>query len=58
MNRVQVFTATRARDREQLGTVITNWIRSYEGRVLEARVLQSSDAEFHCLTVVLLCRDE
>jgi hypothetical protein len=51
---VRLFSATKARDREALGDMITDWIRSHpQYRVFDKRVLQSSDAEFHCLTIVL-----
>ena len=53
-NGVKVFTATKAREREALGEVVTEWIRSnpaYE--VTDTVVTQSSDSEFHCLTITL-----
>jgi hypothetical protein len=52
---VRVFSATRARDRAALGDVITDWIQSHPTyRLFDRLVLQSSDAEFHCLTIVLV----
>lgn len=52
---VRVFSATKARDRAVLGDVITDWIRSHpQYRLLGNVVLQSSDAAFHCLTIVLV----
>lgn len=51
---VKVFSATKARERESLGEVITNWIEDHpECRIVERQVLQSSDSEFHCLTFAL-----
>ena len=51
---VKVFTATKARDREVLGDTITTWIRQNpQARVFDRVVRQSSDAEYHCLTIVL-----
>jgi len=51
---VRVFSATKARDRAVLGDVITEWIRSHpEYRLFDKSVLQSSDTEYHCLTIVL-----
>jgi len=53
-NGVKVFSATLARDREDLGEKVTLWLRAHEGaEVLERRVVQSSDREFHCLTIIL-----
>ncbi len=52
---VKVFTATKARDRDALGENVTRWLSQNPNvRVVEKRVTQSSDAEFHCLTITLL----
>ncbi len=51
---VKVFSATRARERDALGDVVTAWIRANpQVRVMGRVVRQSSDAAFHCLTIVL-----
>jgi hypothetical protein len=51
---VRVFSATKARDREVLGDVITAWLQAHpERRVFDRIVVQSSDASFHCVTIVL-----
>jgi hypothetical protein len=56
LTRVKVFSATRAKDRERLGEVVTAWIAANSDiRVLQAVVNLSSDSEFHCLSIVLLC---
>ena len=40
-----------------LGERVTEWLRNHpELEVVDKRVLQSSDAEFHCLTITLLYR--
>jgi hypothetical protein len=55
---VKVFSATKAKDREELGEVITRWLRSNPGiEVVDREVRQSSDNEFHCLTLVLFYRE-
>ena len=39
---------------------ITAWLHTYQasgGRIVDKVVTQSSDAEFHCLTVTLFCED-
>jgi hypothetical protein len=56
-NRVAVFTATKARDRENLGDEVTKWLREYRGRVVDKVVTQSSDNEFHCLSITIFCVD-
>jgi hypothetical protein len=56
---VKVFSATKAREREELGETITRWLRSNpEIEVVDRVVTQSSDDEFHCLTIVLFYRQK
>jgi len=44
--------------RSQLGEVITTWIGANpQLRVTEFVVTQSSDSEFHCLTITVFYRD-
>jgi mannitol-1-phosphate/altronate dehydrogenase len=50
----KVFSATKAKERENLGEEITKWIREHsEFKVVDKIVTQSSDREFHCLTITL-----
>jgi hypothetical protein len=53
---VKVFSATKARDREELGELVTQWLRESGAEVVEKTVLQSSDSEFHCLSIVIFYR--
>jgi len=54
---VKVFSATKAKEREELGDSITRWLRSNADLEIVDRVVsQSSDSEFHCLTIVLFYR--
>ena len=56
---VKVFSATKAKEREELGDSVTRWLRSnsdYE--VVDRIVRQSSDNEFHCLTIILFYREK
>jgi hypothetical protein len=57
-NAVKVFTATKAKEREALGEVMTAWLRRNEGNieVLNTEVRQSSDQQFHCLTIIVFYR--
>lgn len=57
-NRVKVFSATKARERESLGERATEWLRDYDGMVVDKEIRQSSDNEFHCLSMVFFCREE
>lgn len=51
---VKVFSATKARERENLGEQVTQWIRANpEARILDKIVTQSSDREYHCLTITV-----
>jgi hypothetical protein len=54
---VKVFSATKAREREELGENVTRWIKNNPGvHVTDKIVTQSSDREFHCLTITLFYR--
>ena len=54
---VKVFSTTLARDRETMGETITRWLQNNPGvEVVDRVVTQSSDKEFHCLTVTLFYR--
>jgi folate-dependent tRNA-U54 methylase TrmFO/GidA len=56
---VKVFTATKARDRERLGEAVTEWLKENPGiEIVDKEVLQSSDSEFHCLTITLFYRSK
>ena len=55
---VRVFSTTLARDRENMGENITKWIRDNpQFEVVDRVVTQSSDKEFHCLTITLFYRE-
>lgn len=55
---VKVFSATKARERETLGEQVTSWIRKNQGKeIIDKIVTQSSDSEFHCLTITLFYRE-
>jgi folate-dependent tRNA-U54 methylase TrmFO/GidA len=55
---VKVFTTTLARDREHMGEHISRWLAEHpEVEVVEREVTQSSDKEFHCLSITLFYRE-
>jgi hypothetical protein len=57
-NGVKVFSATKAREREELGELISRWLRANPGfRLVDKVVTQSSDREFHCLTITLFYQE-
>lgn len=55
---VKIFSTTLARDREVLGETITRWIAQHpELEIVDKAVRQSSDSQFHCLSVTLFYRE-
>lgn len=55
---IKVFSTTLARDREIMGEAITRWLRENpQNEVVDKVVTQSSDKEFHCLTVTLFYKE-
>lgn len=55
---VKTFSTTLARDREQMGETVTRWLAEHKHvEVVAKEVRQSSDQEFHCLTILLFYRE-
>ena len=56
---MKVFSATKARERDELGAKVTAWLRANAKRltIVDKTVTQSSDREFHCLSIMLFFRD-
>lgn len=51
---VKVFSATKAWEREQISERINEWLAANPGvDIVDKVVTQSSDSEFHCLTITL-----
>ena len=56
---VKVFSTTLARDREVMGDQITRWLEAHPDlEIVDRQVTQSSDKEFHCLTITLFYREK
>jgi len=54
---VRIFSATKAKERDEMGEQVTRWVRENPGlEIVDKKVTQSSDREFHCLTVTLFYR--
>ncbi|MBW2731964.1 MAG: hypothetical protein JRH20_06190 [Deltaproteobacteria bacterium] len=54
---LKVFSATKAKERQELGARITSWLRAQSAiEVVDKTVTQSSDREFHCLSIILFFR--
>ena len=53
----KVFSATKALEREGLGGKITRWIADNPDLdIVDTVVRQSSDEQFHCLTIIIFYR--
>ena len=52
---VKVFSATKQKEREELGEAVTRWIeKNRRGiQIVDKVVTQSSDNEYHCITISL-----
>ena len=54
----KVFSATKAKEREELGDAVTRWIRrNPDLEIVDTIITQSSDREFHCLTITVFYDD-
>jgi len=55
---VKVFTATKQKDRDELGETATRWLAEQRGKieVVDKVVTQSSDNEYHCLSITIFYR--
>ena len=56
---VKVFSATKHKDRENLGEVTTLWIQEHREKIqiVDKVVTQSSDNEYHCITITLFYKE-
>ena len=52
---VKVFSATKHKERDELGEKITHWISKMKDQVtiVDKQITQSSDSEYHCVTITL-----
>lgn len=55
---VKVFSATMFADRAELGDKVTNWLanNSRDFELSDITVTQSSDASFHCVSIIVFFR--
>jgi hypothetical protein len=55
---MKIFSTTLARDREVMGDTITRWLHDNQQlEIVDKIVTQSSDKEFHCLTITFFYRE-
>lgn len=52
---VKVFSATKQKDRDELGETVSRWLQQKRGEIeiVDKVVTQSSDSEYHCVTITL-----
>lgn len=55
---VKVFSATKQKERDELGETVTRWLdaKKNEVEIVDKVITQSSDSEYHCLTITLFYR--
>ena len=54
---VKSFSATKAQERDSLGDRVTAWLDATPGiEIIDTMVRQSSDSQFHCLSVLVFYR--
>ncbi len=56
---VKVFSATKQKERDELGDTVTRWLNEHrhEVEIVDKVVSQSSDNEYHCLTITLFYKN-
>jgi hypothetical protein len=55
---VKVFSATKAKERDELGETVTRWLKQNSHlEIVDKVVTQSSDKEFHCFTLTIFYRN-
>lgn len=56
---VKVFSATKAKEREELSENINRWLKSNTDlEIVDRVVCQSSDNEFHCYSMLLFYKQK
>ncbi|GMU62207.1 MAG: hypothetical protein IT380_09185 [Myxococcales bacterium] len=56
---VKVFSATKAKEREELSENITRWLKSNSDlEIVDKVVTQSSDNEFHCFSMTIFYKQK
>lgn len=52
---IKIFSATKQKERDELGETATRWMDAKRGEIeiVDKLVTQSSDSEYHCITITL-----
>lgn len=56
---LKMFSASKHADREKMGAEVTTWRQQNPNvAITEVRMLQSSDNEFHCVTIAIFYKNK
>jgi hypothetical protein len=57
---VKVFSATKQKERDELGETVTRWLNEHKNHIelVDKEVRQSSDSEYHCVTIFLFYKNK
>ncbi len=56
---VKVFSATKAKEREEISEHVNRWLKSNSDlEIVDRVVCQSSDNEFHCYSMLLFYKQK
>jgi hypothetical protein len=57
---VKVFSATKQKERDELGETATRWLNEKHSmiEIVDKIVTQSSDSEYHCLTITIFYKNK
>ncbi len=56
---VKVFSATKAKERDELSENVTRWLKSNADlEIVDKVVRQSSDNEFHCFSIMIFYKSK
>ena len=52
---VKIFSATKHKDRDELGEKLTKWLEGMKDQIdiVDKVITQSSDSEYHCLAITI-----
>ena len=52
---VKVFSATKHKERDELGEKLTHWLEGMKDQItiVDKVITQSSDSEYHCLAITI-----
>lgn len=56
---MEIFSGSKHTERKEMGASVTAWRRNNpDVSIVEVRTLQSSDSEFHCVTIIIFYKNK